>query len=999
MLDVAVWSSQCQAADPLPGASSTQTQLASTLLQQNKNQPQALGRKVSNQRFPRFPFLHTKQATVPALPIGNIAMLSMGTPAGSSAESASIASMLRTSHAAGQNVRQNKIGLYKLGKKLGHGNFGTVRSAIHEISKTKVAVKVMDKNKIDPENMIKVEREITVLKALRHPNIIKLYEIIRTETHLYIVTELATGGEVFDMLTQKGKQSEKDARKIFQQLCAAVAYCHANGIVHRDLKAENILLDKEGNVKLADFGFSNFQQSDTLLQTWCGSPPYAAPELLVARAYDGRQADIWSLGVMLFILVTAEFPFQGGTIDNLKMAVLGELLNIPFYISVECADLLRKMLTVIPEKRATMPQVLNHRWFTQEMSSEIKNLIHTPTLKNPKPQREVRSASSSMLTHNLDPTVLLYMQKNTIWSEEKVIEDALLQKFESPVYATYCLLCDKMQLLKQLSRALITPFDEDACRRGSRGSITSGKARVDPEPDPQSITQVQLAQLSLSTASDCDSDESMEDDHPPERDLRNFMTHAESSTSHEEYLNDQRRHTLCASGRLPINPVQAQQFATDAHQQLQQQLLIMQHLQQNPMFMAANPLQHQITQKLLEMAAHQQQNEQNMYASQNPAFSNCSPNPQTLAGLMCMKNGLFDYTKLMKLPNNQERRASANESVLGVHGFLAQVNAQANVVNKTKLKHSVGLNQPENSRTIEEEGAMYLNRYGNAKRNTVHGAQTMMSGLTVGTPLQSVPQQPRYARTPYAKSNGNERRSSWASTTNQGIMNSQQFSKLESLYAQSLRGAAAAAANGSGNLANGDQAFGIPQLQAEFQRLKATTEKASGSSSSNVSMNGPLNLNAPRISITDENNKSLLAPNSPSFNPMAYGTPKNPPQSRPATVIGFSGKMSPDSSHNNNNGSPEPPKWIHIPVAPNVAIDKIYGYVQQKNMNCEIRSGSENNGVTEIRVITNNQTVFSMAIDKSADNPDISKTEFTLICGDPNEADAVRVGLMESFDS
>lgn len=150
-----------------------------------------------------------------------------------------------------------------------------------------------------------------------------------------------------DMLMDKGKQPEDEARRIFQQIVSAVAYCHANGIVHRDLKAENLLMDKENNIKLignsyshlrnwhfSDFGFSNYQKNDSLLSTWCGSPPYAAPELLLGQEYDGRMSDVWSLGVVLYILVTAGFPFPGDSVDKLKRAVLADHLKIPFWVSV-----------------------------------------------------------------------------------------------------------------------------------------------------------------------------------------------------------------------------------------------------------------------------------------------------------------------------------------------------------------------------------------------------------------------------------------------------------------------------------------------------------------------------------------------------------------------------------------------------------------------------------------------------------------------------------------
>jgi serine/threonine protein kinase len=165
---------------------------------------------------------------------------------------------------------------------------------------------------------------------------------------------------------------------------------------------------------------------------------YAAPELLLAQEYDGRMSDVWSLGIVLFILIAAEFPFQGGTVDNLKMAVLGELLSIPFFVSVECADLLRKMLTVNPEKRANLNTVIQHRWFTAQTPPRIKELLSEKTLKRkPYDNSTVHQISPGPPpgTKQLDPTVLLFMQQHTIWAEEKIAEvDNLLNNI---IYCVY----------------------------------------------------------------------------------------------------------------------------------------------------------------------------------------------------------------------------------------------------------------------------------------------------------------------------------------------------------------------------------------------------------------------------------------------------------------------------------------------------------------------------------------------------------------------------------
>lgn len=222
----------------------------------------------------------------------------------------------------------------------------------------------------------------------------------------------------------------------------------------------------------------------------------------MAQEYDGRMSDVWSLGVVLYILVAAEFPFQGGTVDNLKMAVLGELLSIPFFVSVECADLLRKMLTVNPEKRANLNTVLQHRWFVAQMPPKIKDLLSEKTLK----RRPYDNTTAHQISpgpppgpKQLDPTVLLFMQQHTIWGEDKIAEDVMFRNYESPVFATYELLNDKLSKLKD---ADLLQTDSDQPRRGSRGSILSGKANVEPNPMSTTIPTHHLAQLNMSTSSD-----------------------------------------------------------------------------------------------------------------------------------------------------------------------------------------------------------------------------------------------------------------------------------------------------------------------------------------------------------------------------------------------------------------------------------------------------------------------------------------------------------------
>lgn len=209
---------------------------------------------------------------------------------------------------------------------------------------------------------------------LDHPNIVKLYQVIETEKTLYLVMEYASGGEVFDYLVSHGRMKEKEARAKFRQIVSAVQYCHQKRIIHRDLKAENLLLDSEMNIKIADFGFSNEFVPGEKLDTFCGSPPYAAPELFQGKKYDGPEVDgkfmknlplsslietffqftVWSLGVILYTLVSGSLPFDGANLKELRDRVLRGKYRIPFYMTTECENLLKKFLVLNPAKRASL---------------------------------------------------------------------------------------------------------------------------------------------------------------------------------------------------------------------------------------------------------------------------------------------------------------------------------------------------------------------------------------------------------------------------------------------------------------------------------------------------------------------------------------------------------------------------------------------------------------------------------------------------------------------
>ncbi|XP_047999948.1 MAP/microtubule affinity-regulating kinase 3-like isoform X7 [Leguminivora glycinivorella] len=280
---------------------------------------------------------------------------SAGAGGGSATGSVRVSSRSRTSE-------EPHIGKYKLLKTIGKGNFAKVKLAKHVPTGKEVAIKIIDKTQLNPGSLQKLFREVRIMKMLDHPNIVKLFQVIETEKTLYLVMEYASGGEVFDYLVLHGRMKEKEARAKFRQIVSAVQYCHQKRIIHRDLKAENLLLDGEMNIKIADFGFSNEFTPGAKLDTFCGSPPYAAPELFQGKKYDGPEVDVWSLGVILYTLVSGSLPFDGSTLRELRERVLRGKYRIPFYMSTDCENLLKKFLVLNPGKRASLESIMRDKW-------------------------------------------------------------------------------------------------------------------------------------------------------------------------------------------------------------------------------------------------------------------------------------------------------------------------------------------------------------------------------------------------------------------------------------------------------------------------------------------------------------------------------------------------------------------------------------------------------------------------------------------------------------
>ncbi|XP_019569185.2 serine/threonine-protein kinase SIK3 isoform X2 [Rhinolophus sinicus] len=331
-----------------------------------------------------------------------------------------------------------RIGYYEIDRTIGKGNFAVVKRATHLVTKAKVAIKIIDKTQLDEENLKKIFREVQIMKMLCHPHIIRLYQVMETERMIYLVTEYASGGEIFDHLVAHGRMAEKEARRKFKQIVAAVFFCHCRNIVHRDLKAENLLLDANLNIKIADFGFSNLFTPGQLLKTWCGSPPYAAPELFEGKEYDGPKVDIWSLGVVLYVLVCGALPFDGSTLQNLRARVLSGKFRIPFFMSTECEHLIRHMLVLDPNKRLSMEQICKHKWMKLgDADPNFDRLI-----------AECQQLKEERQVDPLNEDVLLAMEDMGLDKERT------LQSLRSDAYdhysAIYSLLCDRHKRHKTL---------------------------------------------------------------------------------------------------------------------------------------------------------------------------------------------------------------------------------------------------------------------------------------------------------------------------------------------------------------------------------------------------------------------------------------------------------------------------------------------------------------------------------------------------------------------
>jgi serine/threonine protein kinase len=288
---------------------------------------------------------------------------------------------------------------YEIGDQLGHGAFSHVCKATNVDTGATYAVKIFPKaNLVGEGDLTRFQREIDTMAYLRHDNLVALHDFLWDDENFYLILDLCLGGELFDYITLHERLDEPTAALLFRQILAGVAYCHSCGVAHRDLKPENVLIVAFPHVKIADFGLCGFLSDSQLMRTFCGSPCYCAPECLSRIRYDGRQSDVWSLGVLLFAMVTGEIPWNLSNASVMLRQILKAAYTIPAHVSPGCRELLQAMIRVIPDTRITIPGIMAHPWMNLADTAVIGQSVPrpVPTVPPPPPltMRQISEAAS-----------------------------------------------------------------------------------------------------------------------------------------------------------------------------------------------------------------------------------------------------------------------------------------------------------------------------------------------------------------------------------------------------------------------------------------------------------------------------------------------------------------------------------------------------------------------------------------------------------------------------
>ncbi|XP_067225406.1 serine/threonine-protein kinase BRSK2 [Chanodichthys erythropterus] len=319
---------------------------------------------------------------------------------------------------------------------------------------------------------MKVEREIAILKLIEHPHVLKLHDVYENNKYLYLVLEHVSGGELFDYLVKKGRLTPKEARKFFRQIISALDFCHSHSICHRDLKPENLLLDEKNNIRIADFGMASLQVGDSLLETSCGSPHYACPEVIRGEKYDGRRADVWSCGVILFALLVGALPFDHDNLRQLLEKVKSGVFHMPHFIPPDCQALLRGMIEVNPEKRLTLEAIQKHAWYQAGRNE--------PCPEQPPPRRVCMGRIMSLT--ELDPDVLDSMYSLGCFRDRVKLAQDLQCEEDNQEKMIYYLLLDRKERYPSYEDEDLPPRnDVDPPRKRVDSPMLTRHGRCRPE--------------------------------------------------------------------------------------------------------------------------------------------------------------------------------------------------------------------------------------------------------------------------------------------------------------------------------------------------------------------------------------------------------------------------------------------------------------------------------------------------------------------------------------
>ncbi|KAJ1512524.1 MAP/microtubule affinity-regulating kinase 3 [Coelomomyces lativittatus] len=416
------------------------------------------------------------------------------------------------------------------------GTYGKVKLGTHISRDEKVAIKVIEKANIHSERQVaRIQREIRFLKLLHHPHIVKVFKVHETTDQIFIIMEYVEGGELFDYIVSHKRVKEKEGRGFFRMMLSALNYCHSNAVIHRDLKPENLLLDNDKTIKIIDFGFGNTFKPHGLLDTYCGSPFYAAPEMILGKPYVGPEVDMWSLGIILYALLCGHLPFDDENIKELYKKIAAGDFKCPIHLSVSAKHLIQRLVTVDPKKRATLEEAMNHAWVNEGHSGPPYSYIPERILI-----RDLKTLDDD----------IIYRLNAFGYTKEEIL-NAFSEQCQSkphPIRATYYLLKEMLdreeKRLKQ-HRALIPKLNSSGSTKESMFPISDSTMENSLYSIPEKEKDDETATTNLSSAISKSSGSNVQSQSKQRR-----------SSTPEDYIkmNMQRAH-LPVKTSLTTNPM------------------------------------------------------------------------------------------------------------------------------------------------------------------------------------------------------------------------------------------------------------------------------------------------------------------------------------------------------------------------------------------------------------------------------------------------------------